>query len=110
MSERRQLDDQLLEIVDLAIEHDDYGMVLIPKRLLPRRNVDDRQTAVPEPDAGFNMNSLPVGSAMTLRCVHPIEQTAVDRWVTGWLKDTDYSAHDALLQKMGYIEARWARR
>ena len=64
---------------------------------------------MPESDARFNMHSFPVRTAMTLRCIHPIEQATVDRGVTGWLKDTDYSAHGALLQKAGHIEARWAR-
>ncbi len=41
--ERRQLGDQLLIVVDLAVEDDDDAAVLVVQRLLAGRQVDDRQ-------------------------------------------------------------------
>ena len=67
VAEARELGDQLLVVVDLAVVDDDDAAVLVEQRLLPRRQIDDRQPAVAETDAGLDVQPDFVRSAMELR-------------------------------------------
>ena len=78
MAQRLQFGHQLLEVVDLAVEHDDDAAVFVVQRLLAGRQVDDRQPAMAEPDAGLEVQSAFIGAAVELRLVHAIEQRAID--------------------------------
>ena len=62
--------DQLLEVVDLAVEDDDDGAVLVVQRLLAGREVDDRQAAVAEADARREVQAALVRAAVVLALVH----------------------------------------
>ena len=79
MAERGELGDQLLVVVDLAVVDDDDTSILVPQRLLARREIDDGQPLVAEADSRFDVQAFFVRAAMTLRFVHAQEEAAVDR-------------------------------
>ena len=58
---------EFLEVVDLAVEDDDDGAVLVEQRLLAGRDVDDRQAAVAEADARLEVQAALVRAAVQLR-------------------------------------------
>src|SRR5207302_1827050 len=60
----RELGDQLLVVVDLAVEDDDDAAVLVEKRLLPGREIDDREPPVPEAQPRLEMQAALVGPAV----------------------------------------------
>ena len=93
MSERLQFRDQFLEVVDLAVEHDADAAIFVVQRLLPRGEVDDRQTAVPQPDARLDMHPALHRSPMKLRFVHAYEHVAVDFASATGIENSGYSAH-----------------
>src|SRR6185437_15217094 len=64
VAKRLQLRNQRLIVVDLTVENDDDAAVLVEQRLLSGRDVDDRQTAMPEGHAGLEMLTATVGAAM----------------------------------------------
>ena len=78
VAERLQLGDQLLVVVDLAVEDDATRAVLVEQRLLAGREIDDRQPAVAEADAGLDVQAAFIGAAMMLRLVHAATAGAVD--------------------------------
>src|SRR5688572_31152873 len=55
-----------LEVVELAVVHEVDPAVLARNRLVARRQVDDAETGVPEPDATARLepDTLRVGTAM----------------------------------------------
>jgi hypothetical protein len=65
--------DQLLEVVDLAVEDDDDGVVLVEQRLLAGGHVDDAQPAVAKPYAGLQVQAAFVRPAVGLRLVHAMQ-------------------------------------
>ena len=79
VAERLQLGDQLLVVVDLAVEDDDDAAVLVEQRLLAGREVDDRQAAVAEADARLDVKAAFVGAAMVLRSRSCARARARDR-------------------------------
>ena len=76
--ERRQLGHQLPVVVDLAVEDDDDGAVLVEHRLLAGRQVDDRQALVAQRDAGRAVHAGLVGPAVMLRLVHAQQRGRVE--------------------------------
>ena len=74
-----QLGDQLLEVVDLAVEDDDHRAVFVEQRLLAGGDVDDRQAPVAEADAGLDVQAAFVRAAVVLRLVHALQHGAIDR-------------------------------
>src|SRR6185437_16366366 len=78
MPELGELGNQRLIVIDLAVEDDDNAPVLVPQRLLPGRQIDDRKPPVRKTDAGLDVKTALVGSAVVLRFVHPRQQRAVD--------------------------------
>src|SRR5204863_5750580 len=93
MTEARKLGDQLAVVVDLAIEYDADAAILVVQRLLARLQVDDRQAAMAEADAGVDVNADFVGTAMVLRLVHPHEHVPVDVATTLRIENAGDSAH-----------------
>ena len=75
----REFRDQRLIVVDLAVEDDADRAVLVVQRLLARREIDDRESAVPESDARREVHSAFVRAAVMLRLVHASEHRALDR-------------------------------
>src|SRR5205823_123574 len=70
---------EFLEVVDLAVEDDLDGAVLVAQRLGPPFQVDDRQSAVDEADAGLLPEPLAVGTAVGDGGSHGLEHTGGDR-------------------------------
>src|SRR5260221_10563910 len=64
MSPVRQLCRKGLEIVDLAIERDDNGVVLVEQRLLAPGDADDGEPAMAETDGARQMEAAAVRTAM----------------------------------------------
>src|ERR1700676_490612 len=62
-------------IVDLAVEHDTERPILGPHRLLTAADIDDRQPAMTEEDAGglVDPSALGIRAAMRNRVVHPAQ-------------------------------------
>ena len=84
------------EVVDLAVEDDDDAAVLVVERLLAAREVDDRQPAMTEADAGLEMKAVAVRTAMLVREVHALDDTRIDSALAREIDDTDNSAHGGL--------------
>ena len=93
VAERFQFGNQLLEIVDFAIEHDDHRAVLVEQRLLAGRQVDDGQAPVSQPHAGFQMQAAFVGAAMKLGVVHAMQQFARNVVLAAKIENTGDAAH-----------------
>ena len=68
-----ELGAQPLEVVDLAVEDDPDGAVLVVDRLVAAGEVDDREPAHPERGAVPREPALPVGPAMHDRGQHPLD-------------------------------------
>jgi len=94
VAERFQFGDQFLEVVDLAVEHDDDAAVLVVQRLLPGRDIDDRKPTVAEPHAGRDMQPSLIGTTMVLRLVHSRQYRAVDAPPRTQVDNAGYSTHD----------------
>ena len=93
VAERGELGDQLLVVVDLAVEDDRDAAVLVEQRLLAGGDVDDRKPAVAEPDARLEVQPAAVRAAMVLRLVHAVEQVARDLAAAARVEDACESAH-----------------
>ena len=87
------------EVVDLAVVRDDDAAVLVRQRLSAGlRQIDDRQTAIPEPDARIAPDPLTVGPAVRDRVGHPPH----DRFADGLTRDVEDSgdpAHQRLIAR-----------
>jgi hypothetical protein len=79
MASGNQLVPQLLEVVDLAVEHHDDRPVLVEHGLIARRQIDDRQAAVPQPHAPLEVKAVGIGATMGHRGGHAAEELARDR-------------------------------
>src|SRR5215211_3142974 len=96
---------QLAEVVDLAVQHDDDGAVLVVDRLVSGGKVDDPQALDAQPDAGRHVQAARVGTAMLLGRAHPLDQPRIDGGsVASELADD--AAHQADLALRGATAAR----
>ncbi len=68
--QRLQLGNELLIVIDLAVEYDDDGLVLVVERLMSGGEIDDGQSPVAERHAGLEVLAEVVRPAMRLRVVH----------------------------------------
>ena len=93
VAERGELRDQLLVVVDLAVEDDDDAAVLVEERLLAGGEVDDREPPVPEAEPGLEVRGALVGAAMVLALVHARDEVARDRAAPAGVEDADDAAH-----------------
>src|SRR3984893_928531 len=93
VAERRELCHQWLKIIDFAIVDDANRPVFIVERLITRREVDDREPAVTEPNSRRIMKAVTVRSAMVENIGHPAKQDAVDFAASPEVENTSYAAH-----------------
>ena len=77
VTKRRQLACQLGKIVDLAVVHNHDRPVLVEQRLLPARQVNDRQATMRQPDPRLQVHTAFVRSTMELALVQPFEQRTI---------------------------------
>ena len=93
MAQRHEFSHQRLEIIDLAVIDDADRPILVVKRLIPAREVDDRQAAVAEPDARRKMKAVAVRPAMTEDVGHASQQRSIDLGTPAVVENTCYAAH-----------------
>jgi hypothetical protein len=67
---------QLAVVVDLAVENDPDGAVLIEDRLVTSGQVDDREPAHPQTDTVAEVVAVVVRAAMHHLVAHRLEQVA----------------------------------
>jgi hypothetical protein len=98
MSAREQIVAQIFEVVDLTVEDDLHRAIFIRHRLVTRRKVNDRQTAMREPDASVAAGRVIFKEAFVIRaavhyrirhCAQPLGQAR--EWPSGYV--TGYTAH-----------------
>jgi hypothetical protein len=84
---------QLTVVVDLAIEHDRDGAILVEDGLVAGGQVDDPESLDPKADARRDVQTTGVRPAVLQRLTHPFEHASLGRpTVTSGLSDD--SAHD----------------
>src|SRR6185369_1357760 len=99
-----QLEAQLLEVVDLAVEDDPQRAILAAHGLMAGRGeIDDAQPAVAEPDRAVAPDACVVGPAMGDHVAHALDQARVD--VPALLEDplTRDPAHGDLPPALGAL-------
>jgi hypothetical protein len=65
---------QLAVVVDLAVQDDDYGAVLVVDRLVAGIEIDDAQPLDPESDVVLVMDPARVGAPVLQPCAHSREE------------------------------------
>src|SRR5437588_12751232 len=76
-----ELDAQLLEIVNLAVEDDDDVAVFVGHRLMAQgREVDDRQPAVAETDRSIGIAAFAIGTTVRDDVGHALEEIGGHRF------------------------------
>ncbi len=93
MAQRLQFRDQLLVVVDFAVEYHHHRAVFVEQRLLAGGNVDDRQAPVTQADAGLDMQAALVRPAVQLRIVHALQHRAADVAAAAGVENSGDSAH-----------------
>lgn len=93
MAERRQLRHQRPKIVDLAVEDDAHRAVLVELGLVASREIDDRQSPIPQPDPRRKVETVAVRSTVSDDFGHPMEQDPVDIAAPTEIEDSGYAAH-----------------
>jgi hypothetical protein len=80
-------------VVNLAVEHDPDGAVLIRHRLVAGGDVDDRQTSMRQTDGAIDEQPLAVRAAMPHDVAHPRQTTFVDATLRIKCDDSSDAAH-----------------
>ncbi len=93
VTERNQFRNQLLVVVDLAVEHHTDALVLVVERLLPGGQVDDRQPPVTESEPGLDVQAALIRATMVLRFVHPRQNRTVNMTLTTGIENSGNAAH-----------------
>jgi len=88
---------QLGEVVDLPVEHDGDGAILVEHGLVAGRQVDDGQAPVAEPHPAAEVETVGVGPAMGHGGGHALEQLARDRVTRIGMHDARDAAHGQAL-------------
>ncbi len=101
---RLELGAQLVVVVDLAVEHDPDGAILVVNRLMPGREVDDAQAAHPKRHLLVHPHALIVRSAVADDVAHPVDERAAgvqgERDGGGRrLDETGYAAHGRITER-----------
>src|SRR5213080_3880323 len=78
MPRRPELLAQLAIVVDLAVQHDRHGPVLVEDRLVSRVQVDDAQPLDAESHAALTMDACGVRPTMPDHRAHPGDQVGLD--------------------------------
>ena len=84
---------QIIEVIDLAIEGDLDGAVLVRERLVPALSVDNGQPPVPQSDPWRRVETFVIRPAMTQRVSHRFDPRKVDGGCTPGFEDAADSAH-----------------
>src|SRR5579864_7830595 len=87
---------QLDEVVDLAVQYNPDGTILVAHRLLARCKIDDAQTPHAQANVCAQVEALVVGTAMKDRCTHIAQLLFEDR-LAGQTNNSSDSAHYANL-------------
>ncbi len=85
---------ELLEVIDLSVEHDDHAAVLVADRLPSSGEIDDAQAARPEPDVGIEIHALVVRPAVPDAPEHAVEHLRADRLANAVRVHAADSAHE----------------
>ena len=93
MAQGLQFRNQVLVVVDLAVEDDDDRAVFVEQRLLAGGHVDDRQPAVTEAHAGLDVQAAFVRAAVGLRRVHAAKDAVVDGALAAGVEEAGDAAH-----------------
>ncbi len=94
MAQADKLGNELLIVIDLAVEDHAHAAVFIVEWLLPSREIDDRQAAVPEAQASFQMQPTFIRTTVELRLVHARQYDAADLAPAPGVEDAGDAAHD----------------
>jgi hypothetical protein len=88
-------------VVELAVVGQPaFGSGRCHRLMTGRREIDNRQAAVAEPDGPLDVHSLVVRTSMREHAGHPREQIAIDRSIgVGVVIDAGNAAHMLLLEK-----------
>src|SRR5262245_27063103 len=113
--ESLQFGDEVLEVVDLPVEDHHDAAVLVVERLLARREVDDREPAMPEADARLEVGAPLVRPAVMLALVHARDEIAGNLPPSAQIDDADDSTHGSAPHRealSGTLAApgRWSNR
>src|ERR1051326_6111424 len=73
VSARDEIGREIGKVIDLAVENDDNGTVLIEDRLLSAAEVNDAEAAMPEPDIVLDKVAMVIRSAVLLSGCHPLK-------------------------------------
>ena len=93
MAQSLQLGNELLKVVDLAIENDDHRAVFVEQRLLPGRDIDDRKPPMAQSQARLEMHIALVRPTMRQRLCHSTHHPFVDGAFAAGVKEASDSAH-----------------
>ena len=104
MTERLQFWNEFLIVVDFAVENDADRLVFVIERLLAGGQIDDREPAVAEADARFDMQAAFVRAAMKLRFVHAMENRTIDVAFASGIEYSGDAAHLPLLPVPVYAD------
>src|SRR5260221_730170 len=94
----QQILAQLLKVVNLPVEDDPDGSVLIANRLTPRAQIDDAQALHSQTDRTLDIDAFIVRTPMTDRPAHPRDQLGMHRPVSLEIQLATDTAH-CLLDK-----------
>src|SRR5687768_12369246 len=83
-------------IVDLTVEHDPNGPVLVAHGLMAQREIHDAEPTKSQSDTGLNMGAVIVRSAMPQPVFHPLQHVGNDGVRRVGSNDSADSAHRAL--------------
>ena len=72
---------QFAEVVDLPVEDDTNRAVLVGDRLIPVRQIDDRQPAMRKPHASLSPDAFCIWTTMRNRPRHATKETLVDETI-----------------------------
>ena len=97
MSAPFQFGAQLFEVVDLAIENDPDGFLLIRHRLMTAGQIDDGKPSKTQADRAGDEVALIVGATMGDRSRHPPDRLGLHRFVSREIKLAGYAAHRAVV-------------
>jgi hypothetical protein len=93
MAQALQLLPQLGEIVDLAVEDDGLGAVLIEDRLVAACKIDDAKPPVSETHAVAEVITLGIRPPIPLNASHPLHEAAVDGMISVGVNNASDATH-----------------
>src|SRR5262245_65357035 len=88
-----ELGPELAVVVDLAVEDDPYGAVLVGQGLAARIEVDDAETPHPDPERPVAVDASAVGSPMENRLRHLLQDGRRGRLLAIAAKEAEDPAH-----------------